>query len=342
MAVDYRSEMPPILRDFTSYLVTISGKSPKTADQYYLDLRLFFRFMRCHFGENYSLDDLNSIPIKDIDLDFIKKIKLTDIYQFLDYLSRDREKHKNSPTTRYGLESASRSRKVSAIRSFFFYLERKAQLIESNPAKELELPKRKKTLVKFLDLDSSKALLSHISGKNEIRDYCIIMLFLNCGMRVSELVGINLNDIQGDRLRVLGKGNRERMLYLNDACLDALNEYLPIRKSINGIPAKDANALFISQKKNRISTETVKWLVKKYCALANLDPRISVHKLRHTSATLMYRSGVDLRVLQEVLGHKNLNTTEIYTHVDSDDMRLATRANPLSTLKRDGKKEDAD
>jgi len=339
MAVDYRSEMPPLLRDFTSYLVTISGKSPKTADQYYLDLRMFFRFMKCHFGEPFSLEEIDRIPIDDIDLDFIKRIKLTDIYQFLDFLSRDREKHKNSVSTDYGLEASSRSRKVSAIRSFFSYLERKAQLIDQNPAKELELPKQKKKLVRYLDLESSKELLAHISGKNEVRDYCIITLFLNCGMRVSELVGINLTDIQGDRLRVLGKGNRERMLYLNDACLDALNAYLTIRRGITDVRAKDANALFISQKRNRISTETVKWLVKKYCAFAGLDPKISVHKLRHTSATLMHRGGVDLRVLQEILGHKNLNTTEIYTHVDSDDMRLATRVNPLASVKRSDKNE---
>ena len=340
MKNNYRDGMPPVLRDFTSYLVTVGGKSPKTADEYYLDLRTFFRYMKVYFGYVPELDinhltaqELNEISIQDIDLDFIKKIKLTDIYYFLDYLSRDREKAQNSSATDYGLKSSSRARKVSAIRGFFKYLEKKARLIEDNPAAELELPKKKKSMVRYLSLDESLTLLSSIEGRNRVRDYCIVTLFLNCGLRVSELVGINIRDFHEDVLRVTGKGNKERIVYLNDACMAAVEGYRKLRDQITDVSPADKGAFFLSSRKKRISTETVKWLVKKYCGNAGLDPKISVHKLRHTSATLMYRNGVDVKVLQEILGHKHLNTTEIYTHIDNEDMRVAARANPLSQVK---------
>lgn len=344
MLKQYRDEMFPLLRDFTNYIVTVSGKSQKTADEYFLDLRHFFRYMKWYFGEASELKDLSEqdaiealdcVSILDIDISFIKKIKLTDVYEFLNYLSRDRANRPNSNTSGCGLMASSRARKVSAIRAFFKYLEKKARLLEENPINDLEIPKKRQSMIRYLSLDESRALLSHIEGEFRVRDYCIITLFLNCGLRVSELCGINLDDIREDMLRVVGKGNKERVVYLSDACIAALDAYLPERERIKGINPHDHNALFISKKKNRISTETVKWLVKKYCAYAGLDSKISAHKLRHTSATLMYRNGVDVRVLQEILGHKHINTTEIYTHVDQEDMRTAARANPLSSIKPD-------
>lgn len=337
-------EIPQLLQDFMNYIVTIGGKSTKTADQYFLDLRLFFRYMKVYFGlvsdtslSDLSAQSLNKISISDIDLAFIKKIKLTDIYQFLNYLSRDRERAQNSAATEHGISAASRARKIAAIRGFFNYLEKKVHLIEENPAKELEIPKRKKNMVHYLSLNESMKLLENISGRNQIRDYCIITLFLNCGLRVSELVGVNIRDFHEDMLRVTGKGNKERIVYLNDACMHAVEAYMLKRKTIEGVPAQHSNAFFLSSQKRRISTETVKWLVKKYCSHAGLDPKISVHKLRHTSATLMYRNGVDVRVLQEILGHKHLNTTQIYTHVDNEDMKTAARANPLSSVEMNSK-----
>jgi len=340
MERERNKEMPPLLRDFMNYIVTIGGKSPKTADQYFLDLRLFFRYMKVYLGKvsefsvnSISASEMTQISIDDIDLDFIKQIKLTDIYQFLNYLSRDRERAQNSASTEYGISASSRARKIAAIRGFFNYLEKKVHLIEDNPAKELEIPKRKKSMVHYLSLDESVKLLENISGRNRVRDYCIITLFLNCGLRVSELVGVNIRDFHEDTLRVTGKGNKERVVYLNDACMQAVLAYTSERKNIEGIPSQHINAFFLSSQKRRISTETVKWLVKKYCSHAGLDPKISVHKLRHTSATLMYRNGVDVRVLQEILGHKHLNTTQIYTHVDNSDMKTAARVNPLSNIK---------
>lgn len=329
----------PLLDDFTRYLATVGGRSPKTCDEYYLDLRLFFRYIKWffHLVPDDAIDQLDTVCIDDVTIALIEKIKLTDVYAYLDYLARDRAVRPNSKISKHGLSATSRARKIAAIRAFYKYLEKKAQLIEKNPMKDLESPKIRRSLPRYLSLDESLSLLDHIEGEFQERDYCIITLFLNCGLRVSELCGIDLTDIREDQLRVVGKGNKERVVYLNEACLHALSSYLPIREQIKDIRPSDRNALFISKKKNRISTETVKWLVKKYCSYAGLDPKISVHKLRHTSATLMYRNGVDVRVLQEILGHKNLNTTEIYTHVEEEDLRTAARVNPLAAVTPDKK-----
>lgn len=332
MHVRKPTETFPLLDDFTRYLITIKGRSPKTCDEYYLDLRLFFRYMKWffHLVPSDAIEVLDTIPIDDVDIQLIQRIKLTDVYAYLDYLARDRAIHPNSKISKHGLSATSRARKIAAIRAFYKYLEKRARLIENNPMKDLESPKIRQSLPRYLSLDESLSLLSHIEGPFQKRDYCIITLFLNCGLRVSELCGIDLGDIRGDQLRVVGKGNKERVVFLNDACLHALADYLPLREEIKEIRPQDRNALFISRKKNRISAETVKWLVKKYCHHAGLDPKISVHKLRHTSATLMYRNGVDVRTLQEILGHEHLNTTEIYTHVEEEDLRAAVRANPLA------------
>lgn len=326
----------PLLDDFTRYLATVGGRSPKTCDEYYLDLRLFFRYMKWFFGDapKTAIDELDTVAINDVDLALITRIRLTDVYAYLDYLARDRAVRPNSKVSKYGLSATSRARKIAAIRAFYKYLEKKAQLIEKNPMNDLESPKIRRSLPRYLSLNESISLLDHIEGEFRERDYCIITLFLNCGLRVSELCGIDLTDVRDDQLRVVGKGNKERVVFLNEACLSALSEYMPIRNQIKNIEPRDQKALFISKKKRRISTETVKWLVKKYCSYAGLDPKISVHKLRHTSATLMYRNGVNVRVLQEILGHQNLNTTEIYTHVEQEDLRAAALQNPLASIKK--------
>ncbi|MBR5479564.1 MAG: tyrosine recombinase XerC [Clostridia bacterium] len=340
MHIKKNTETFPLLDDFTRYLATVGGRSPKTCDEYYLDLRLFFRYMKWFFGmvPQDKIDELDTIDIGDIDLSLITRIKLTDVYAYLDYLARDRAVHPNSTNSKRGLSATSRARKIASIRAFYKYLEKKARVIETNPMSDLETPKIRRSLPKYLSLKESVSLLEHIDGEFRERDYCIITFFLNCGLRVSELCGIDLTDIREDSLRVVGKGNKERVVFLNEACINALNTYLQIRKQLKEIRPIDRNALFISKHKKRISTETVKWLVKKYCSWAGLDPKISVHKLRHTSATLMYRNGVDVRVLQEILGHQNLNTTEIYTHVEEEDLRTAARVNPLATIKQDDKK----
>lgn len=320
--MDYRTEAPPILRDFLVYHETIQGHSHRTVDEYYLDLRNFFRFLKQNknlVSQNAPLDD---ISIADVDLPLVRDVTLTDIYSYMNYLSRDR-----------GLNNTSRARKVATIRSFYKYLTNKAKLLETNPVQDLDSPRLKKSLPKYLNLEESMDLLDSVDGKNSNRDYCILTLFLNCGLRISELVGLNTTDVRGDQLRVLGKGNKERMLYLNDACQRALTDWLDERSAMTLV---DQNALFVTlQNRRRISTAAVHKLVKKHLSAAGLDStQYSSHKLRHTAATLMLQNGVDVRTLQEVLGHDHLNTTQIYTHVDNEDLRTAAKANPLGGVRQ--------
>ena len=328
---DYRTEAPQILRDFLSYHETVKAHSRRTVDEYYLDLRNFFRYMKQIRDPALSDKTLDEIDIMDVDLDFVASVTLTDIYGYMTYLSRDRIRYPNSPNSDYGLNAASRARKIATIRSFYNYLTNKMHLLRENPVKDIDSPKLKKTLPKYLTLDESMQLLDAVDGKNQERDYCILTLFLNCGLRISELVGLNLSDIQADALRVLGKGNKVRIIYLNDACKDALDRWLAVRRPIQG---RDANALFLSSRNERISRSMVHAMVKKRLGEAGIDStQYSSHKLRHTAATLMLQNGVDVRAVQEVLGHDHLNTTEIYTHIDNESLRVAAKANPLSHVK---------
>ena len=329
---DYRTEAPQVLRDFLSYHETIKAHSKRTVDEYFLDLRNFFRYMKQIRDPALSGKALDEIDIMDVDLDFVASVTLTDIYGYMTYLSRDRIQHQNSRNSDYGLNAASRARKIATIRSFYNYLTNKTHQLRENPVKDIDSPKLKKTLPKYLTLDESLQLLESVNGKNQERDYCILTLFLNCGLRISELVGLNLNDIQDDALRVLGKGNKVRIIYLNDACQDALKRWLAVRRPITG---RDANALFLSSQNERISRSTVHAMVKKRLGEAGIDStQYSSHKLRHTAATLMLQNGVDVRAVQEVLGHDHLNTTEIYTHIDNESLRVAAKANPLSKVKK--------
>lgn len=325
--MDYRADAPKILRDFLVYHETIKGHSRNTVDEYYLDLRTFFRFLKISRGLVPRATELEEISIQDVDLDFVGKVTLTEVYEYLGFLSRDRVRNQHSRVEEHGISSASRARKIASIKSFYKYLTVKANLLKDNPVQDLDSPKIPKTLPKFLTLEESQRLLSSVEGRNKERDYCILCIFLNCGLRISEIVGLNLADIRSDHLRVFGKGSKERVVYLNDATAQAINDYLAVRK---GMRAEDPNALFLSARRNRVSREAVHSMVKKSLLRAGLDAeKYSAHKLRHTAATLMLKNGVDVRTLQELLGHENLNTTQIYTHVDSSDLRTAAAANPL-------------
>jgi site-specific recombinase XerD len=329
--LDYRNEAPNILRDFLIYHETIKGHSRKTVDEYFLDLRNFFRYLKHSRKLVPESTELDEISIKDVGIELVRSVTLADIYDYMSYLSRERPTQPNNPSSNKGLSAASRARKIATIRSFFKYLTNKARLLEENPVKDLDSPRIKKSLPRYLDLDSSIHLLESVDGRNRERDYCILTLFLNCGLRISELVGLNLSDIRDDHLRVLGKGNKERIVYLNDACVEAIGNYTAIRGRKGAV---DKNALFLTDKGTRITKAGVHWLVKKHLSEAGLDSsRYSSHKLRHTAATLMLQNGVDVRTLQEVLGHEHLNTTQIYTHVDNNDLKIAARANPLSKIK---------
>lgn len=338
--MDYRLDSPQLLLDFLSYHETIKAHSQRTVDEYYLDMRNFFRYLKQQRDPALAGQPLDAIDIRDIDIDFISRITLTDIYSYLTYLSRDRVQHQNSENSNKGLNAASRARKLATIRSFFNYICNKRHLLEDNPCKDVDTPKQMKSLPRYLTLNESLSLLDAVDGPHRERDYCILTLFLNCGLRISELIGLDITDIHDDALRILGKGNKVRVVYLNQACKDALARYMAVRRPITG---RDKNALFLSAQNQRISRSTVHALVKKHLSAAGLDSeKYSSHKLRHTAATLMLQTGVDVKAVQEVLGHEHLNTTEIYTHIDNEALRVAAKANPLSHVKMKGKIEDTD
>ena len=320
---------PEPLASFLIYIESIQGKSQKTSDEYFYDIRTFYRFLKLYYNKVKSDIEFNEISIDDVDLKMLADVKLQTLYEYMNYLNRVR-----------GNSASSRARKVASLRSFYKYLYSKANLISENPTAELESVKLTKHLPKHFTLEDSVALLQSVENRNSERDYCIFTLFLNCGMRLAELVNINITDIRGDSLVVIGKGNKERTIYLNEACLSAINAYLPVRNQQTPT-VRDKNALFLSERNQRISRRTVQYTVEKYVKKLGLDPhKYTTHKLRHTAATLMHQSGVDIRVLQEILGHKQLSTTEIYTHINNDQMRAAVKSNPLSSIKPHLNNED--
>lgn len=291
---------------------------------------MFLRFMKLMRSEMPIHTRLDDIDIRDVDLNFVREITTSDIFDFLSYLANDRTVNPDSPSPDYGIESASRARKLSAVKSFYKYLTVRTKQLQENPVADLEYPKLRKSLPKYLTFEQSAALLKAVSGANEKRDYAILMLFLNCGIRRSELVGLNMTDVYEDRIRVVGKGNKERFVYFGSACRKAIDAYLPERQKK---VLTDNRALFGSRKGNRISTDAVHALVKKALLQAGLDAtQFSAHKLRHTAATMMLSGGVDVKTVQEVLGHENLNTTQIYTHIENTELKIAAEANPLSKL----------
>ncbi len=315
--MDYHKEAPAVVRDFLVYHETIKGQSKATVDSYFLDLRTFSRYMKLAHGLVPRDTELEDITIDELDLDFYASITLSEVYEFMAYLSRDR-----------ALSASSRARMITSIKGLYNYLTVKTKQLAHNPVQDMDTPKLKKALPRYLSLEESQRLLLAVDGKNKERDYCILCLFLNCGLRISEMVGLNLTDIRADHLLIRGKGGKERIVYLNDSSCEAINNWIVVRR---GIAAIDKNALFLSARRKRMSVDAVQVMVKKTLAKAGLDPNAySTHKLRHTAATLMLQNGVDVRTLQEVLGHESLNTTQIYTHIEDAELRTAALANPLA------------
>ena len=323
-------DCPLILKEFLVYHETIKGQSPRTIHEYYLDLRMFLRFIKLMRTDMPISTRLDDIPIKDIDLKFIRSITTTDIFEFLSYLANERTVNPDAMVPDYGIDATSRARKLSAIKSFYKYLTVRTKQLDDNPVADLEYPRLRKSLPRYLTMEQSAALLKAVSGPNAKRDYAILMLFLNCGIRRSEMVGLNLTDVYEDRIRVVGKGNKERFVYFGSACRKAIDAYLVER---NKKVLTDNRALFGSRNGNRISVDAVHALVKKALLQAGLDAsQFSAHKLRHTAATMMLSGGVDVKTVQDVLGHENLNTTQIYTHIENTELKIAAQANPLSKL----------
>ena len=328
---------PEFLNDFLNYSATILNKSENSVKEYNYDMAHFLKFIKFKYKLTNVTDEENikSIEISDFDLETLKKISLQDIHAFLAYLK-----------TCYQSKPATLARKASTIRVFFHFMCNKTKRIPINPAQDLESPKLDKRLPKYLTLDQSKELLESTSNSeityghgnhdNSERNFAMITILLNCGVRLSELVNINISDIdfENNKLNVIGKGNKERTIYLNNACIKAINEYLKVRP-IDGVKFNSKDALFLSEQKKRISRRTVQYIVKQELKIAGIEKaeKYSVHKLRHTAATLMYKYGnVDIRALQELLGHESISTTEIYTHVDNEQIRNAVESNPLANL----------
>lgn len=325
------SDAPVLVAEFLNYTLTIRGLSPRTVNGYYIDLRTFFKFLVWHRGLVPIESALESINISEIDLEFIQRIDKSEIYEFLYYVTKEREN-----------AAATRARKLSSLKGFFKYLTSKTGQLQQNPVDDIERPAQKKRLPKYLSLEESMQLLDSIESDYYERDYCIITLFLNCGMRLSELVGLNVSDVKDDTLRVVGKGNKERMVYLNKACLEALGRLVESRGKLENL--RDKKALFVSKRTgNRLSARRVQQIVNRCLAVAGLDGKgYSTHKLRHTAATLLYRHGhVDLLSLKEILGHADVSTTEIYTHLDSAQLKEAADASPLAKVRQPKKRENS-
>lgn len=316
-----------LLDDFLDYMKSTKGASTNTCKEYYYDIRLFLRYLKQRRGLVKDIE-FNKIDIDDITPEILKTVKKQDIYAFNAYLEKTRN-----------MSNRSKHRKISSIRAFFKYLSTKIDVIEYNPLENIDMPKINKTLPEYLDLNEAISFLETIEKSNrsepyKSRDYCIATLFLNCGMRLSELSGINVKDIEKDNtLRVVGKGNKERTIYLNEASQKALIEYLKVR------PEVDTDALFLSMRKNRMSNRAIQHMVEKYIKETGLDPKkYTVHKLRHTAATFMYQyGGADIRALQEILGHESVTTTQIYTHVRDEQLKDTVKSNPLSNIFREKK-----
>lgn len=310
--------LPNLVRQYLIYLSGIKGKSELTVLEYASDLRLFFRYI----AQIKNLCD-KSVPFDEINISLMDdetvcNVSLDDAYSFLAYCRNVRKNDNNA-----------RARKAVAIKRFYRYLEVNGK-INVNRIAFLESPQTKKSLPKYLTLEQSVTLLNNVDGQNKERDYCILTLFLNCGLRLSELTGINLSHIKDNNtLIVLGKGNKERTIYLNQACLDAIASYIAVRPKDGLI---DRDALFISNRKRRVGKRMIQDIVEKNLEKNGLGGMgLSTHKLRHTAATLMYQhGGVDPLQLKEILGHENLSTTEIYTHIHDNQLKEAVDSNPLN------------
>lgn len=318
----------PILEQYCNYMLAIKGRAELTVKEYRYDLIAFFRYYKVDHKLVNADAVFEEIPLEDVDEKLINKVTTDDLFMFLIWLSRGKQ-----------LAASSRARRVATLRSFFKYCYSKKHIIDQNPAAELETPKVGKRNPKYLTLEQSTELLKaayDAPTRSNERDYCIITLFLNCGMRLSELRGIDIDDIHGTVLTVIGKGNKERTIYLNPACIEAIDDWMKVRANMKIRPS-DKKALFVSKQGRRISDDMIQIVVKRLMMEAGIDTKVySVHKLRHTCATLLYKYGhVDIRSLQAILGHSSVATTQIYTHVDDELLQEAVEKNPLAGFNPD-------
>ena len=302
-------KLPQFAKDWLNYLIVEPNLAPRTVFDYSISIQTFLRWVKI-LELKEPIDRFRSIDVSDVKLEAIASLTRTDIYEFLSFCSTD-------------LNNAASSRlcKLSAINSMYLYLKNvhPNSIVEINPTDDITPPKKEKRLPKCLNLDEAQKLLSAVTGEAKSRDYCIILLFLSCGMRLSELVGININDIKGGSLRLYGKGRKERIVPLNSSCMDAIENYLIDRASYH-VDEKE-QALFVSKRTGkRVSARRVEKIVEDNLARAGLQGLgYSTHKLRHSTASLLYQNNVGLLEIKNLLGHESLTSTEIYTHLISNE-----------------------
>ena len=317
----------PDIVEYVRYLEVISGKSPNTAFSYYCDLRGFSRFMKRRRGLVPEDAELKDIDPKGLDTAFWGSVTKEDIYEYLYFLNRE-----------CGNKKSSTARRLASLHGFYDYLVNQVNKLTEDPTAAIKPPKQDKVLPKYLTAEQSMELLESTQTQSDFpeRDYCMVVLFLNCGMRLSELVGMDLGDIDLEQrqIRLFGKGHKERMVYLNDACVDALQRYLSKRNTLEGLQPKEKAVFVTRRRKERISNRRVEQLVTGAMKAAGLKG-FSTHKLRHTAATLMYQTGnVDILTLKQLLGHSSVGTTQIYTHLQEFQVRAAIEENPLGKVER--------
>ena len=317
----------PDIVEYVRYLEVIAGKSPNTAFSYYCDLRGFSRFMKRRRGLVPEDAELKDIDPKGLDTAFWGSVTKEDIYEYLYFLNRE-----------CGNKKSSTARRLASLHGFYDYLVNQVNKLTEDPTAAIKPPKQDKVLPKYLTAEQSMELLESTQTQSDFpeRDYCMVVLFLNCGMRLSELVGMDLGDIDLEQrqIRLFGKGHKERMVYLNDACVDALQRYLSKRNTLEGLQPKEKAVFVTRRRKERISNRRVEQLVTGAMKAAGLKG-FSTHKLRHTAATLMYQTGnVDILTLKQLLGHSSVGTTQIYTHLQEFQVRAAIEENPLGKVER--------
>ena len=331
------NDLPEIVKKYLNYLKVVKGLSINTIEAYKIDLSLFLKYMKYYKGKaNKEIENINKeliirqfdpkyhlylLDISKISNAFIKNIDIDDIYTYMAFVEENRENN-----------AKTRARKISCLKSFYKYLYNRTKIIKYDISEELETPKLPKRVPIYMSQEECQILLNSIESRNTLRDKCIIALFLNTGIRLSELCNINIEDIKEDSITITGKGNKQRIIYLNDICLKYINLYLKYRNKKYKNIEINTNALFLSERKLRISKRTVQHLVVNAIKNAKLSDKYTVHKLRHTAATMLYRAGVDIRTLQELLGHTSVSTTQLYTHIDNNDIKKAVKLNPLNNI----------
>jgi integrase/recombinase XerD len=303
-------ELHQSVTDFLDYCRTIKGLSDESISGYYNDLKMFF-------------DYIKQLKKKNITDRLIKNIELQDLHKFMTYLEKD-----------CGNNARTRCRKVSTLKSYFEYLQNVTKLIISNPSYSLRKPKVPKTKPVAMSIQECEKLLNSLDKDSYFyyRDRCILMIFLQCGLRLSELINIKVSDVQNIRMIINGKGNKERDAFLSESCIKSIDDYLEVRND-EEVSEEDKEYLFLSREKNKISKRAVQSLVKKHMEDAGLDTnKYHTHSTRHTFATIAYDQGADIIKLSELLGHSNVNTSKIYITLKEEELREITNKNPLNKL----------